>query len=144
MPQSDNPISAFPPLEDDLAFHAAVEKRLISNDTKMAVLGQRIESMELALQANTKMTEQTTELARLTNASLQRVEENTSGFVSFQNDLMAGTKIFCRIARGVSWFLKDVVDPFWKPALLVGLILYYLTHQQTLPEIMVAILKLLG
>lgn len=87
-------------------------------------------AIEGALARNTELTE---EIAR-----------NTAGFVAFQDDLAAGTRFLCRVVKGVQFLLKDVVEPFWKPAIVVYLAIYFALHGGSLPAWANSILKGMG
>lgn len=88
-------------------------QRLDAGDTRMS-------SIESALQENTALT--------------QQVAQNTAGFVAFADDLAAGTRFLCRCVKGMQFVLRDVIDPYWKPVLVVGLFIYWMTHGHTLPD----------
>lgn len=104
-----------------------IEQRLADNDLRLADGDQRMTSIEADLKENTALTKQ--------------IADNTAGFSAFFNDLENGTKFMCRMARGVSWFLKEVVEPFWKPALICFLVVYWTQNDHKLPDFITAILK---
>lgn len=92
---------------------AAIHQRLNEGDIRM-------EKLEGAVKENTTLTRQ--------------IADNTAGFVNFQNDLESGARFFCRLVKGIQFILKDVVEPYWKPALVVFCALYLLTHDGALPR----------
>lgn len=91
----------------------AIHRRLDEGDARMA-------SIEGALVENTALTRQ--------------VVENTAGFVAFSQDLEGGTRLLCRVAKGIQFLLKDVIDPYWKPALIVFVAIYWVTNDHALPD----------
>lgn len=95
--------------------------RLNEGDAKFAVL-------EANLAANTTAT--------------QQIAANTAGLVRLTSELEAGTKFLCRAALGVRFILKEVVEPFWKPALIVFVGVYYVTHGDHPPQFIESIFKL--
>jgi hypothetical protein len=97
-----------------------IEARLANGDLRMT-------GIETDLAENTKLTRQ--------------IADNTAGFSSFFNELESGTRFMCRLARGVSWFLKDVVEPFWKPVGVVAIVAYYILNDHKLPEFLTALFK---
>ena len=92
---------------------AAIHKRLDEGESRMVTL-------ESAVAENTALTRQ--------------IADNTAGFVSFQGDLEKGARLFCRIIKGMQFVLKDVVEPYWKPALVVFCAVYLVTHDGALPR----------
>ena len=90
---------------------------------------QRFSQLEENLRQNTDAT--------------QRIAENTSGLVRLTTELEAGTRFLCRLAMAVRFVLKDIVEPFWKPALIVFLALYFATEHH-LPGMLVALMKMIG
>ena len=91
---------------------AELEKRLDTGDT-------RFKTLEKNLAENTKATKQ--------------IAENTAGLVQLTADLQAGTKFLCRVAMGIRFVLKDIVEPFWKPALVVFVVVY-IAMERRLPD----------
>lgn len=91
----------------------AIHKRLDAGDNRMSTL-------ESALAENTELT--------------REIAANTAGFVAFQGDLENGARFFCRVVKGVQFVLKDVVEPYWKPALVVFGTVYLVTHDGMLPR----------
>ncbi|MDE2467497.1 MAG: hypothetical protein KGL35_01800 [Bradyrhizobium sp.] len=102
---------------------AAINERLDRGDDRMT-------SIEQTLHRNTELTE---EIAR-----------NTAGFVAFSDDLAAGTRFLCRVVKGIQFILKDVVEPFWKPAIVAYLAIYFVIHGGSLPAWVNSILKAMG
>ena len=100
----------------------AIHRRLNDGDARM-------ESFERALAENTAITKQ--------------IADNTAGFVAFQGDLENGARFFCRAVKAVQFVLKDVVEPYWKPALVVFCAVYLVTHDGTLPKWAGAIVAML-
>ena len=101
----------------------AIHARLDSGDTRMG-------KMEDCLSKNTAMT--------------QQIMKNTSGLVAFSDDLASGSRFLCRTVKGTQWVLKDVVDPYWKPAMVVFVVVWWVTHDQSMPQWLVGLYKLLG
>lgn len=104
--------------EDEIA---EIKRRLDRGD-------QRFETLEANLRENTEAT--------------QRIAENTAGIVRLITELEAGMKFLCRAAMMIRFVLKEIVEPFWKPALIVGVVVYYITHGQQFPLLIDEILKL--
>lgn len=86
----------------------------------------RMTSIEQGLTDNTTLTRQ--------------IADNTAGFVAFADDLATGARFLCRCAKGIQFFLRQIVDPYWKSALVVGVAIYWLTHDHTLPGWVTSIL----
>ena len=105
----------------------AIEQRLASYELRLTEGDHRMTSMESAIKENTELTRQ--------------VVDNTSGFASFFNDVESGARFMCRMARGISWLLKEVVEPFWKPVLVVFLVGYWLMNEHHLPDFVTALMK---
>jgi hypothetical protein len=80
---------------------------------------QRFQELEANLRENTEATRQ--------------IAENTAGIVRLTTELEAGTRFLCRCALAVRFILKDVVEPYWKPSLLVFVVVYYITHDHQFP-----------
>ena len=66
-------------------------------------------------------------------ALTERIARNTEGLVGFSDDLASGSRFLCRFVKGMQFILRDVIDPYWKPTLVVSGILYWLTHDHVLP-----------
>lgn len=81
---------------------------------------ERFEMLEASLQANTVAT--------------QQIAENTSGLVRLTTELEAGTKFLCRLAMAIRFLLKEVIEPFWKPALVVFVVISYIVNDHQLPQ----------
>jgi hypothetical protein len=96
----------------DHAVIAEINKRLDNGD-------KRFESLEANLKVNTTAT--------------QQIADNTAGLVRLTTELEAGTRFLCRCAMGVRFILKDVIEPYWKPSLIVGVVIFYITHDKTWP-----------
>lgn len=91
----------------------AIHARLDSGDVRM-------ETIEQSIAANTKMT--------------QQIMQNTSGLVAFSDDLASGSRFLCRVIKGVQFILKDVIDPYWKPALICFIAISWAMNGFTLPH----------
>lgn len=81
---------------------------------------RRFAALEQGLKANTELT--------------QQIANSLQPLASLFGDLEAGTRIMCRMARGVSWVLKDVIEPFWKPSLVVFVSVYWIVNDHRLPQ----------
>ena len=101
----------------------AIHARLDTGDVRMG-------KMETCLSENTAMT--------------QKIMQNTSGLVAFSDDLASGSRFLCRIVKAVQFILKEVIDPYWKPVLVVFVVFYGLTHDQIVPDWLLGLYKLLG
>lgn len=99
---------------------AEIKKRLDRGD-------ERFSELEANLRENTEAT--------------RRIADNTAGLIRLTTELEAGTKFLCRVALGIRFILKDVVEPFWKPTLVVIVVLYYITHDHQLPLWFDALIK---
>lgn len=97
-----------------------INKRLDRGD-------ERFSELEENLKANTKAT--------------QMIAENTAGMVRLTSELEAGTKFLCRLAMAIRFLLKEVIEPFWKPVLIVMVVIYYITHGHQLPQWTAELLK---
>ena len=73
----------------------------------------------------------------------ETIAKNTAPLISLAADLAAGTNFLCRIALGVRFVLKEVVEPFWKPAAICWVV-YMLFTQHKLPEWLPSFFKVLG
>lgn len=91
---------------------------------------QRFASLEQELRDNTEAT--------------KKIAENTAGLVRLTTELEAGTKFLCRVALGIRFMLKEVIEPFWKPALIVSVVIYYMTHDHQLPQWIGELIKMAG
>jgi predicted transcriptional regulator len=89
-----------------------IVKRLDNGD-------KRFESLEASLNLNTRAT--------------QQIAENTIGLIRLTTELEAGTRFLCRCALGIRFILKDVIEPYWKPSLIVFVVIFYITHDRTWP-----------
>ena len=101
----------------------AIHSRLDSGDARMS-------KMETCLTSNTEM--------------IQQIMTNTSGLVAFSDDLASGSRFLCRVVKAVQFILKQVIDPYWKPTLVVFIVVYWATHDYMLPQWLVGLYKLLG
>ena len=103
-----------------------IHRRLADGDARMG-------GFEALLKQNTEMTQKT-------SATVDRIEQNTSAFVAFSNDLLGGTRFLCRCAKAVQW----VADMFRKNWALIGLVVViyaYATHQEKLLDLLFALFK---
>ena len=105
------PSEEIPPVCDQ-ACHSNIVRRLDEGD-------RRFKLLETELSANTTAT--------------QQIADNTAGIVRLTTELEAGTKFLCRVAMGIRFILKDVVEPFWKPALIVFVVVYVVIERR-LPD----------
>lgn len=87
----------------------------------------RMTSIESSLATNTELTKQ--------------IAQNTAGFVAFQDDLASGTRFLCRCVKGVQFVLRDVIEPYWKPSLIVFVVVYLVTHDGSLPRWILDLIK---
>ena len=106
------------------ADHAIIEitNRLDRGDERFSIL-------EEDLRQNTEAT--------------KRIAENTAGLVKLTTELEAGTRFLCRLAMAVRFVLKDIIEPFWKPSLIVFLVLYFATEHR-FPAMIVSLMKMIG
>ena len=93
----------------------------------------RMDSLEEMITANTVLTKSTAE-------SVARIEENTAAFVAFSNDLLTGTRILCRCARGVSWGI-ELARRNWGLLAFLTLAYAYFTNSEKLLDLVVKFLK---
>lgn len=101
----------------------AIEERLNAGDIRFGHL-------ERAVAENTAIT--------------QQVADSMAGFVAFSDDLAAGTRIMCRVAKGIEFAQEKVVKPLWKPAVAVYLIVYFVRNDGTLPDWAYKFLTVIG
>ena len=104
----------------------AINRRLRDGDAMM------LEFRE-ALKANTELTMQTAQQVSIIN-------ENTSGFIAFSQDLVAGTKLLCRCAKGVQW-VAEMLRKYLLLLLLLSAAWAYATNQQKLLELLFQAMK---
>ena len=86
-----------------------------------------LRSLQEALAANTVLT--------------QTISDNTSGMVSFVQELQAGARFLCRVSMGISWALKTIRENWPVIVLLLGGFAY-LTKSQTLSDFVAHLIKL--
>ena len=108
----------------------AMNRRLDTGDKRMNRIEENQEINLRALEKNTAATEE--------------IAHNTKSLVSLASDLASGTRFMCRCATFVKFLLKDIVEPFWKPALIVFCVIYWLTNNHVFPSWLGSIPKMIG
>lgn len=94
---------------------------------------ERMGGFEALLMENTVLTQTTAE-------AVARIDENTSGFIAFSQDLVAGTRFLCRCAKGVQW-VAEMLRKYLMLILLLLAAYAYATNQQKLLDIIFQIAK---
>ena len=87
-----------------------------------------------------ELLKQNTEVTQATAESVARIEQNTSAFVAFSNDLLGGTRFLCRCARGIQW-TAEMVKGNWAILGLTFAIYAYMTNQTKLFDFVISALK---
>lgn len=106
-------------MTDELPQRRQLDPHIVAITERLDRGDARFSKIEDALVENTQIT--------------QRIADSISGIVAFSDDLAAGSRLICRIAKGIKFMLDDVIEPYWKPALVIFLAIYWLTHGHTLP-----------
>ena len=104
----------------------SIHNRLRAGDERMG-------GLEKLVKANTALTQQTAD-------TVARIDENTSGFVAFSQDLLAGTRFLCRCAKGVQW-TAEMLRRYLMLILLLLAAYAYATNQQKLLEVLFQFMK---
>lgn len=73
-------------------------------------------------------------------AITRKIEANTAGFIAFSEDLENGTRLLCRIAKGIT-FVLDAVKKYWMPVLICIGFLSWLANGFRLPPWAESLLK---
>lgn len=111
----------------------SIHARLDEGERRFQAGDARMGGLEKLVEANTALTQQTAD-------TVARIDENTSGFVAFSNDLVAGTKFLCRCARGVQW-TAEMLRRYLMLILLLMAAYAYSTNQQAMLETLFKFLK---
>ena len=100
---------------------------------RVLAIERRQSSFDALLKINTELTQSTAE-------TVSRIDTNTSGFIAFSQDLVAGTKFLCRCAKGVQW-IAEMLRKYLLLLLLLAAAWAYATNQQKLLELLFAAMK---
>jgi hypothetical protein len=121
----------------------AIHARLDAGDKEMKWLKTNLAANTIAtegMQADVKATQ---ESVKTTQADVKTIAQNTQGLVTLTTELEAGTRFLCRMALGVRFVLKEVIEPFWKPT-LICFITWNLLFNHSLPVWASEFLKIVG
>ena len=118
-----------------------MEKNQPQQEERRKNSGSEIAEIKSRLDRGDERFKQLEENLKENTDATRQIAENTAGIVRLTTELEAGTRFLCRCALAVRFILKEVVEPFWKPALIVTTVSYYITHDHQFPVWIDAVAK---
>lgn len=106
-----------------------IHERLYQGELRMNKIEGEVSSVKADLSENTELT--------------RKIWENISGIVAFSDDLAAGSRLLCRLAKGISFVIDKVIIPFKYPLLIVTSV-WMISHGGTLPDWMIKLMSVLS
>lgn len=112
--------------EQDRLWQRERAEMMRRTDQEIAEIRNKLSADELLMTGLEQAVAENTAITR-------RIETSMAGIVAFSDEISAGTKFFCRMAKAAQFMGNDIIKPMWFPVLVIYLTWYVLTHGLTFP-----------
>ena len=96
---------------------AEIHERLFQGELRMTKIEGNVSALGTAINENTEIT--------------RKIADSVGGIVAFSDDLASGSRLICRVAKGINFLANKKI---WVPVLVCYLAIYFVTHDGQLPD----------